>query len=158
MGYVKDIPGGDVFYAIKGRGAYCGGKKLKTEHDAGLDYLGFHVGEEGKGLEGILDVIRNSRHIRSYGSIAMSLCYVASGALDAYVDFRPPRLIDIAAGKLIVEEDHHVFGIFSQKTWIDLCSKTGFRAELVEIKHSETEPGMYNAILGIKTKECHDTP
>ncbi|ODS37742.1 MAG: hypothetical protein A7316_09035 [Candidatus Altiarchaeales archaeon WOR_SM1_86-2] len=104
VAYVKDIPGGDIFYAAKGRGAYCSGKKLKTKDDSNLGYLGFHIGEKGKGFDEILGVVRDARHIRSYGSIALSLCYVAAGSLDAYIDFRPPRLIDITAGKLIVEE------------------------------------------------------
>jgi myo-inositol-1(or 4)-monophosphatase len=47
-------------------------------------------------------LIHRVRKIRIMGSAALSLVYVASGRLDAYVEYGL-RLWDIAAGGLIVE-------------------------------------------------------
>ncbi len=45
------------------------------------------------------------RRIRTLGSVALELCYVASGRLDAFVDTRDRlRMMDVAAGLLIVKE------------------------------------------------------
>ena len=53
----------------------------------------------------VVDLGRIVRRIRVLGCSSLELCYVASGVLDAFVDFRRYlRITDIAAGKLIVEE------------------------------------------------------
>jgi NAD+ kinase len=42
--------------------------------------------------------------MRVLGSVVLELSYVASGRYDAFLDLRGSRIIDIAAGKLILEE------------------------------------------------------
>jgi NAD+ kinase len=43
--------------------------------------------------------------MRVFGSVALELCYVAAGKIDAFIDVRSTlRLVDIAAGQLIVKE------------------------------------------------------
>lgn len=100
---------GECFYAIAGCGAYLNGKRI-------------HVGnmESSKGL--IIMVPPHRRHeyldgfwdrmkmlydvfsdMRSIGSAAMSLCYVASGRANAYYE-RFLHLYDIAAGLHILKE------------------------------------------------------
>ena len=42
--------------------------------------------------------------MRMLGSVALSLCWVASGRLDGLISLRPVRSVDVAAGQLIVRE------------------------------------------------------
>ena len=41
---------------------------------------------------------------RIMGSLALSLCHLAAGRLDAVVSLKPARSVDIAAGQLLVRE------------------------------------------------------
>jgi myo-inositol-1(or 4)-monophosphatase len=45
-----------------------------------------------------------ARRVRALGSVALSLCLVASGRLDAMLSLRDIRSVDAAAGKLLVCE------------------------------------------------------
>lgn len=110
VGVVRNIATGDTYYAEKGKGAHFlrkGEKKsisisnssnLKDSsiglfaHDISIDTLKF-----------IKD--RRFRRIRLFGSIALEMCYVAKGALDAFINVNETtRLCDIAAGYVIIKE------------------------------------------------------
>ena len=45
-----------------------------------------------------------ARRIRALGSVALTLCHVAAGHLDAMISLRPVRSVDVAAAQLIVTE------------------------------------------------------
>jgi myo-inositol-1(or 4)-monophosphatase len=45
-----------------------------------------------------------ARRIRALGSVAMTLCLVAAGQLDAMVSLRAVRSVDVAAAQLLVTE------------------------------------------------------
>ena len=50
-------------------------------------------------------VISKAKHIRQLGAVALELCYLSCGILDAYIDFRSKvRPTDLAAGYLIAKE------------------------------------------------------
>ncbi|MGC8850572.1 MAG: inositol monophosphatase family protein, partial [Candidatus Bathyarchaeia archaeon] len=109
IGVVKDIAWGDVYYAEKGKGAYLNGSRLcrskRDIQDKPLVSLYTYGG--GDGEETALHTIRLNSHcnLRTLGSMALELCYLASSRLDGIVDIRGMlRLQDIAAGKLILEE------------------------------------------------------
>jgi myo-inositol-1(or 4)-monophosphatase len=42
--------------------------------------------------------------MRIMGSLALSLCHLAAGRLDAVCSLKPARSIDVAAGQLLVRE------------------------------------------------------
>ncbi len=46
--------------------------------------------------------------------------------------------------------DQHVFGIFSEQTWLELLRRAGFEGRLLPFEHSEVEPGSTEMILGVK--------
>jgi fructose-1,6-bisphosphatase/inositol monophosphatase family enzyme len=51
------------------------------------------------------EVLRDRAYrLRSPGSIAVDLCYVACGRFDGMITTRPCRSVDAAAGQLIVTE------------------------------------------------------
>ena len=105
-GYVRNLIAGNEFTAVKGGGAWRDGKKLATSKNTNVKLLSleFHP-HTPETLRKSVQFISTSEKVRSLGSIALDLCYTASGIFDAVVDFRDRiRLLDISAGKLILEE------------------------------------------------------
>ncbi len=106
FGYISDLASGDCYYAEAGRGAYSRqGERLQVSNNADLSHFSIsaytlrpHTGR----IAAIGDTVRR---IRTLGSTALEMALVASGRLDAFVDLRGMmRVVDIAAGKLILEE------------------------------------------------------
>jgi SAM-dependent methyltransferase len=60
-------------------------------------------------------------------------------------------LIRHPAGKIRIEHDRHITGIFPKATWIRSLEQTGFRVKVIPVGHSELEPGSYLALLGRKS-------
>ncbi|EHP88348.1 bifunctional NADP phosphatase/NAD kinase [Methanotorris formicicus] len=112
VGVVKNLYTGDLYYAKKGEGAYLlknGEKKEKkiivsptsNLKDASIGLFVYGLSNN------ILDFIKDKkvRRIRLFGSIALEMCYVARGALDAFININEnTRLCDIAGGYVIVKE------------------------------------------------------
>ena len=103
--HVYNIANGTNFTAVRGGGAYYNNKEIQISStsllsDFTIVAYGYHDGED------ILPrLARCVRRIRSFGSAALELCYVASGRLDGFVDVRNRmRVTDIAAGVLIIKE------------------------------------------------------
>ena len=48
------------------------------------------------------------------GSLALSLCHLAAGRVDAVCSLKPARSVDIAAGQLLVRECGLVIDLFEE--------------------------------------------
>lgn len=109
FGYVFDLAHEVKFYAEKGRGAWTETKgdrsplnvsSTPTLHNFSVS--AYTLRPNTGRIVCLGDVVRR---IRTLGSTSLELCLVATGRLDAFVDFRGGlRLVDVAAGSLIVEE------------------------------------------------------
>ncbi|HPS90798.1 MAG TPA: bifunctional fructose-bisphosphatase/inositol-phosphate phosphatase [Methanothrix sp.] len=106
LGFISDLARGESYYAEAGRGAYSDQSgRLHVSDNADLSRFSIsaytlrpHTGR----IAAIGDTVRR---IRTLGSTALEMAYVASGKLDAFVDLRGRmRVVDMAAGKLIIEE------------------------------------------------------
>lgn len=100
----------ELFWAEKGKGAYCHNKQLTvTETDdieKSLLSTGFPSDIEHarkKVIEGINQIGLRSNNIRSFGSAALHLAYVGAGRLEGYWEYGL-NIWDVAAGYLIVKE------------------------------------------------------
>ena len=101
---------GEMFWAEKGEGAFCNGRRI---HVSGRDKLISSVLSTGfacirsdlkeNNLPILNRIIPKLRGIRRYGSAAVDLSYVACGRLEGFweLNLKP---YDIAAGVLIVQE------------------------------------------------------
>ena len=109
-GLVMDFSRDVIFHAEKGRGTFLGEKRLKASSVTGLRdaVISFELGyqrEREKQIQCLLPILVNSKKIRVLGSTALELCYIASGALDAFIDMRGvARATDLAAAQLILAE------------------------------------------------------
>ena len=99
----------ETFYAIKGEGAYCNGKKISVSSqplDKALVLFGSSPYDKSlfpKTVEVISEYFYKALDIRRSGSAALDLCMVASGRADLFVELQVSPW-DFAAGKLLIEE------------------------------------------------------
>jgi myo-inositol-1(or 4)-monophosphatase len=96
---------GRDWWAVKGEGAYRDGERLAELQPGPLEVLGLEtarpelVAAAASAIESV-----DARRLRVLGSVAMTLCLVAAGQLDAMLSLRPIRSVDAAAAQLLVTE------------------------------------------------------
>ena len=60
------------------------------------------------------DVIGTADRVRVMGSLALSLCHLAAGRVDAVCSLKPARSVDIAAAQLLVRERGLAIELFDE--------------------------------------------
>lgn len=100
----------ELYYARKGKGAYCNGVRLSvTDHDAlekSVVTTGFsclRAEWKDNNLPFFCAIAPIARDIRKYGSAALDCCWLAAGKQDAFWELNL-QLYDYAAGILILTE------------------------------------------------------
>jgi myo-inositol-1(or 4)-monophosphatase len=141
IGMVKNYATGDIYSAVKGKGALINGKNLKPSSKTDLSQisLGAYVYRMNMGKIEVL--CKSVRRMRILGAVAIELSYVADGTYDAFVDVRNNlRMVDIAAAKLILEESGGVvtdrYGN-SLNGKLSVCEKTSMIATCNSVIHGE---------------------
>ena len=110
LGIVHEVPHGEVFWAVKGKGAFLGQNRINvspTEKlSEGLLGTGLPTAildQAGDYLAAIQDFLAQCHGVRRFGSAALDLAYVAAGRLDGYFEIGL-KAWDVAAGALLVTE------------------------------------------------------
>lgn len=99
----------ETFYAIKGEGAFCNGKRISVSSqpiDKALVIFGSSPYDKSlfpKTIEVLSEYFYKVLDIRRSGSAALDLCCIASGRADLFFELQISPW-DFAAGKLLVEE------------------------------------------------------
>jgi myo-inositol-1(or 4)-monophosphatase len=103
--FVHDFGADEEHFARRGEGARLDGEELLARGPGyGLEVVGIE-GAKPERLIPVLDALQGKAYrMRSVGSIAISLCYVAGGRFDAMMTGRASRSVDAAAGQLIARE------------------------------------------------------
>jgi len=107
---VRDLNNDHNFTAKKQEGAFQDNKPLRSSQIDRLEeaIIALDLSRQDRFqilINQIIPILWKSLKIRSMGSTALEICYVASGALDAFLDLRgTTRAIDIAAAYLILQE------------------------------------------------------
>jgi len=107
FGYICDLPRAVRYFAEAGCGAYVepGGRRLgisKTSELKDYSISAYTIRPHTARIAAVGDKVRR---IRTLGSASLEMALVAAGKLDAFVDLRGMlRVVDVAAGKLILEE------------------------------------------------------
>jgi myo-inositol-1(or 4)-monophosphatase len=106
FGYVADFSSGEEWWARRGEGAWCGEQRIEIADDShGLEILGVESAHPWLvSLHADALAETEAARMRMLGSVALSLCYVASARCDGLLSLRPVRSVDVAAGQLIVRE------------------------------------------------------
>jgi myo-inositol-1(or 4)-monophosphatase len=104
-GYVYDFGSGEEWTATRGGGATLNGESLGAVRPKDqIEILSFEATTTAEVAERAAAVAGAAYRLRIMGSLALSLCHLAAGRVDAVCSLKPARSVDIAAGQLLVRE------------------------------------------------------
>ncbi len=109
VGVVLDCSTGQEWWAVAGGGAFLDGRRLEPQPerrhaDGRLELVAIEAADP-RHLAPALPVLDGEvRRLRALGAIALSLCHLAAGAVDAMLTLSVCRPVDAAAGQLLVRE------------------------------------------------------
>ncbi len=126
LGGIFDPFRNEMFLAVRGKGAFLNGKKIKVSDNSKLsksllvtgfaydraEYSEFYCSFYS-------DFMKICHDIRRSGSAAIDMAYLACGRTDGFWEFKLNPW-DVAAGKLIVEEAKGKVTDFKGKVWTNL--------------------------------------
>jgi len=136
----------EMFWAVRGKGAYLGEKQLSVSTQDTLQQsligTGFPYAKVNAGVEyhWVINCLTNLlpyiRDIRRLGAAAVDLCYLAEGRIDAFyeIDLKP---WDVAGGILILQEaGGEVSNVYGEVYGFDdksiVCSNGSIHKQLLE--------------------------
>lgn len=108
MGCVYDPMQDECFSALKGGPAHCNGREIRVSSRSNMAEAvifaghGSHDQSGETGLRRFAYLSARVRKMRILGSAALSLCYIAAGRFDAYIE-SSINLWDFAAARVILE-------------------------------------------------------
>jgi myo-inositol-1(or 4)-monophosphatase len=118
FGYVHDFGSGEEWTATKGGGAQLDGEPLGGVRPKDRVEL---LALEGTLASAVADkavpLVGYAQRIRMMGSLALSLCQLAAGRVDAVCSLRDARAVDIAAAQLVVRECGIPIGFADAGPW-----------------------------------------
>jgi myo-inositol-1(or 4)-monophosphatase len=105
FGFVHDFGTEEEWTASRGNGAYLNGHLLDGERPKErIEILAFEATRTASVAEKASAVVGLAHRLRIMGSLALSLCHLAAGRVDAVCSLKPARSVDIAAAQLLVRE------------------------------------------------------
>lgn len=104
VGYVINLAVEDEFWAIRGQGAYKNGLPIRTPATDAITIVAFEASNPAQDIPRIFPLIAQAKRIRCFGSTALDLVYLASGAISVFATATASRTFDYAAGMLILKE------------------------------------------------------
>jgi myo-inositol-1(or 4)-monophosphatase len=113
VGYVYDFGTGEEWTAQRGLGAFLNGEPLGDERPKReIEILAFEATTTASVSEHAAAVARLAYRLRIFGSLALSLCHLAAGRIDAVCSLKEARSVDIAAAQLLVREAGFTIDLF----------------------------------------------
>jgi myo-inositol-1(or 4)-monophosphatase len=105
FGFVHDFGTEEEWTATRGGGATLGGRPLDGDlPKEQIEILAFEATRTVSVAEKAAAVVDLAYRLRIMGSLALSLCHLAAGRIDAVCSLKPARAVDIAAAQLLVLE------------------------------------------------------
>ena len=138
FGFVHDFGAGEEWVAERGRGAFLDGAPLTGPGPKDtveiLSLEGTTTEAIALAVPGILGV---AHRVRVMGSLALSLCHLAAGRVDAVCCLKPARSIDIAAAQLLVRERGLAIELFEEPPFGRAPLDLGQRSRVVAARGVE---------------------
>jgi myo-inositol-1(or 4)-monophosphatase len=104
-GYVYDLGSAEEWTATKGGGAFLNGRPLgEVRPKDQIELLQFEATVTDLVADRIEAFRGLAERVRVMGSLALSLCHLAAGRVDAVCSLKPARSVDIAAAQLLIRE------------------------------------------------------
>ena len=104
-GYVLDYGTGEEWTAVRGGGARVNGRPVAGPGPKeSIEHLAMEATRTDLLAEKAAAMIGYAYRTRVFGSLALSLCHLAAGRVDAVCSLKGARSVDIAAAQLLVLE------------------------------------------------------
>ena len=105
LGYVYDFGSGEEWVARRGAGAFVNGERLGAVRPKDeVEILSFEATLTSLIARDAPKVAELAYRLRIMGSLALSLCHLAAGRVDAVCSLKSARSVDIAAAQLLCTE------------------------------------------------------
>jgi myo-inositol-1(or 4)-monophosphatase len=104
LGYVYEFGAGEEYIAALGDGATLDGEPIVTPGGDGIEVVAMEATKPERVRAAAESLSGAAYRLRSPGSIAVSLCYVAGGRFDGMISTRNCRSVDAAAAQLVARE------------------------------------------------------
>jgi myo-inositol-1(or 4)-monophosphatase len=105
FGFVHDFGTGEEWTATRGGGAWLNGSALDGQRPKErIEMLSFEATETASVSEKAAAMVGVAHRLRVMGSLALSLCHLAAGRVDAVCSLKRIRSVDIAAAQLLLLE------------------------------------------------------
>jgi myo-inositol-1(or 4)-monophosphatase len=113
FGYVRDFGSGEEWWAERGGGAFLNAAPLDGPGPRPrIEILSFEATRTDLVAERAAAMVGLAYRLRIMGSLALSLCHLAAGRVDAVCSLKGARSVDIAAGQLLVRERGFAIDLF----------------------------------------------
>jgi myo-inositol-1(or 4)-monophosphatase len=147
FGYVYDFGTGEEWTARRGEGALLNGSPLgAVRPKETIEILSF----EGTTATAIAakasQVAEVAGRFRVMGSLALSLCHLAAGRVDAVCSLKKARSVDIAAAQLLVRECGLCVELFEDPPFVDAPLDLVPRSRLVAAGTSDLADSVARAL------------
>lgn len=150
FGFVHDFGAREEWVAERGGATLLDGRPLAGPGPKEtLEILALE-GTTTAAIADVLPALRGVAHrIRVMGSLALSLCHLAAGRLDAVCCLKPARSIDIAAAQLLVRERGCAIELFEDPPFGAALLDLGQRSRVVAAASPELCEGVAAALRGV---------
>jgi len=147
FGYVYDFGSGEEWTAERGRGAFLGGEPLgAVRPKETIEILSFEGTTAPAIAARIGDVLELVGRVRVMGSLALSLCHLAAGRVDAVCSLKPARSVDIAAAQLLVRECGLAIELFDDPPFVAAPLDLIMRSRVAAAGSPELVSALANAL------------
>jgi myo-inositol-1(or 4)-monophosphatase len=119
FGYVYDFGTGEEWVARRGEGATLNGERLTVAPKTTIEILSFEATLTSLVARDAQKVAELAYRLRIMGSLALSLCHLAAGRVDAVCSLKGARSVDIAAAQLLVRETGLAIELFDDPRAFD---------------------------------------
>ena len=127
FGYVYDFGSGEEWTAERGGGAYLDGRPARRARPKDvIEILSFEATTTAEVAQGGAHGCKAPTDL-IMGSLALSLCHLAAGRVDAVRSLKPARSVDTAAGQLLVRECGLAIDLFEDRSFgraLDLAGRS----------------------------------
>ena len=105
FGFVHDFGTGEEWTATRGEGAFLNGRAAwSAEPKDVIEVLALEATVAASVADKAVAFAPLAKRLRIMGSLALSLCYLAAGRVDAVCSLKEARAVDIAAAQLLLRE------------------------------------------------------
>ena len=138
FGYVYDFGAREEWMAERGGGAFLDGAPLDGPGPKETIEILSLEGTTTSAIADAAPAMHGIAHrLRVMGSLALSLCHLAAGRVDAVCCLKPARSIDIAAAQLLVRERGYAIELFEAPPFGAAPLDLGQRSRVVAAANDE---------------------